>query len=53
MSSAAANAIKAARAAAPEGLSETAGRLECQWQRDRLPEAIRELVLSPTIGLLP
>ena len=41
---AAAYAIKAARAAAPEGLSEAAGRLECQWQRDQLPEAIRELV---------
>src|SRR3954468_3514970 len=35
---AAAYAIKAARAAAPEGTSESAGRLECQWQRDRLPE---------------
>ena len=23
-----------------------AGRLECQWQRDQLPEAIRELVLD-------
>ena len=41
---AAAYAIKAARAAAPEG--ESAGRLECQWQRDQLPEAIRELVLD-------
>lgn len=43
---AAAYAIKAARAAAPEGGSEAAGRLECQWQRERLPEAIRELVLD-------
>ena len=43
---AAAYAIKAARAAAPDGESETAGRLECRWQRDRLPEAIRELVLD-------
>jgi hypothetical protein len=25
---------------------EVAGRLECQWQRDQLPEAIRELVLD-------
>jgi hypothetical protein len=41
---AAAYAIKAARAAAPEG--EAAGRLECQWQRDQLPDAIRELVLD-------
>jgi threonine aldolase len=43
---AAAYAIKAARAAAPEGESEAARRLECQWQRDQLPEAIRELVLD-------
>ncbi|MEU8707954.1 putative immunity protein [Streptomyces sp. NPDC048565] len=43
---AAAYAIKAARAAASEGESETAGRAECQWQRDQLPEAIRELVLD-------
>ncbi|MFJ7593437.1 putative immunity protein [Streptomyces sp. NPDC097617] len=43
---AAAYAIKAARAAAPEGENETAGRLECQWQRNQLPEAIRELVLD-------
>ncbi|MGV8973080.1 MAG: putative immunity protein [Rhodoglobus sp.] len=43
---AAAYAIKAVRAAAPDGLSDAAGRLECQWQRDQLPEAIRELVLD-------
>jgi hypothetical protein len=43
---AAAYAIKAARAAAPESGGEAAGRLECQWQRDQLPEAIRELVLD-------
>jgi hypothetical protein len=43
---AAAYAIKAARAAAPEGEGDSAGRLECGWQRDRLPEAIRELVLD-------
>jgi hypothetical protein len=43
---AAAYAIKAAQQAGPEGESETAGRLECQWQRDQLPEAIRELVLD-------
>jgi thymidine phosphorylase len=43
---AAAYAIKAARAAAPEGESEAAGRLECRWQRDQLPEEIRELVLD-------
>ncbi len=43
---AAAYAIKAARAAAPSGEGERAGRLECQWQRDQLPDAIRELVLD-------
>ena len=43
---AAAYAIKAARAAAAEGEGQAAGRLECQWQRDQLPEAIRELVLG-------
>jgi hypothetical protein len=43
---AAAYAIKAARAAAPGGEGVSAGRLECQWQRDQLPEAIRELVLD-------
>lgn len=43
---AAAYAIKAARAAAPESLGQEAGRLECRWQRDQLPEAIRELVLD-------
>jgi hypothetical protein len=43
---AAAYAIKAARAAAPRGESESAGRIECRWQRDQLPAAIRELVLD-------
>ncbi|MBC3193648.1 hypothetical protein H7X46_21560 [Pseudonocardia sp. C8] len=43
---AAAYAIKAVRAAAPEGLGEVAGRRECRWQRDQLPDAIRELVLD-------
>jgi hypothetical protein len=43
---AAAYAIKAARAAAPEGEGEAAGRRECRWQRDQLPEAIRLLVLD-------
>lgn len=43
---AAAYAIKAARAAAPEGAGDDARQLECQWQRDQLPEAIRELVLD-------
>jgi len=43
---AAAYAIKAARAAGPEDGSRAAGRRECQWQRDQLSEAIRELVLD-------
>jgi hypothetical protein len=43
---AAAYAIKAVRAAAPKGESESAGRRECQWQREQLPEAIRNLVLD-------
>ncbi len=43
---AAAYAIKAVRAAAPRGEGESAGRTECRWQREQLPEAIRELVLD-------
>jgi len=43
---AAAYAIKAVGAAAPDGESEAAGRRECRWQRDQLPVAIRELVLD-------
>jgi thymidine phosphorylase len=43
---AAAYAIKAARAAAPDGRAQSAGRLECRWQRNQLPERIRELVLE-------
>src|ERR1700746_2297725 len=43
---AAAYAIKAARAAAPKGEGKSAGQLECRWQRDQLPEAIREFVLA-------
>lgn len=43
---AAAYAIKAARAGAPEGDAEKAGRLECRWQREQLPEPIRDLVLD-------
>ena len=43
---AAAYAIKAARAAAPDGEAEAAGRRECQWQRDQLPDAVRLLVLE-------
>ena len=43
---AAAYAIKAVRAAAPRAGAEAAGRIECQWQRDQLPEQVRELVLD-------
>ena len=43
---AAAYAIKAVRAAASKGEGDRAGRLECQWQRDQLPAAIRELVID-------
>jgi hypothetical protein len=43
---AAAYGIKAARADAPEESGEDAGRQECRWQREQLPEAIRELVLD-------
>jgi thymidine phosphorylase len=43
---AAAYAIKAARAAAPDGDAEAAGRRECRWQREQLPDAIRALVLD-------
>ena len=43
---AAAYAIRAARAAAPQAERLEAGRLECQWQRAQLPDAIRALVLD-------
>jgi hypothetical protein len=43
---AAAYAIRAARAAADESQRDEAGRLECQWQREQLPDAIRDLVLE-------
>lgn len=43
---AAAYAIRAARAAAPEGDEDEAGKRECAWQRAQLPAAIRELVLD-------
>jgi hypothetical protein len=43
---AAAYAIKAARAAVPAAEAENAGRLECRWQREQLPDAIRDLVLD-------
>ena len=43
---AAAYAIKAIRAAAPHGESESAGLRECLWQREKLPEAIHDLVID-------
>ena len=43
---AAAYAIKAVRAAAPRDQSDRAGRMECRWQREQLPERVRELVLD-------
>ncbi len=43
---AAAYAIRAARAAATQDGSGQAGSAECRWQRDQLPDAIRELVLD-------
>ena len=43
---AAAYAIKAVRAAAPAGEDAAAGRAECRWQREQLPDAVRELVLD-------
>ena len=43
---AAAYAIKAAMAAAPHGHEEAARQAECRWQRGRLPDAVRELVLE-------
>lgn len=43
---AAAYAIKAAVAAAPEGRQEEARLAENAWQRERLPDAVRALVLE-------
>ena len=43
---AAAYAIEAVRAAAPDGDGVAAGRRECRWQRDQLPQAVRALVLD-------
>lgn len=43
---AAAYAIRAARAAATRGEEELAGREECRWQREQLPQEIRDLVLD-------
>lgn len=43
---AAAYAIKAAQAAAPEGEREIVRKTECTWQRNQLPEAICGLVID-------
>jgi hypothetical protein len=43
---AAAYAIKAVWAASSEGEGDDTGRRECKWQRDRLPDEIRDLVLD-------
>jgi hypothetical protein len=43
---AAAYAIRAVRAALPADDRLEAGRRECRWQRERLPDAIRDLVLD-------
>jgi hypothetical protein len=43
---AAAYAIKAAVAAARDGQREVTRSSECRWQRDRLPDAVRDLVLE-------
>ena len=43
---AAAYAIRAAMASLPKTEQDAARQRECQWQRNRLPEKIRELVLD-------
>jgi hypothetical protein len=43
---AAAYAIQAVRAAAPKSEAGSAGRSECRWQREQLPDPIRALVLD-------
>lgn len=43
---AAAYAIKAVRASVPGPESADVGRLECRWQREQLPDEIRDLVLD-------
>jgi hypothetical protein len=42
-------AIRAVRKTVPASESVAAGQRECRWQRDRLPSAIRELVLSDQV----
>lgn len=43
---AAAYAIKAAVAAAPPGEEEAVRAAECRWQREQLPDEVRELVIE-------
>ncbi|MGV3589676.1 MAG: putative immunity protein [Adhaeribacter sp.] len=43
---AAAYAIRAVRASVAENEQDEMGRKECEWQRNQLPDAIRELVLD-------
>jgi hypothetical protein len=43
---AAAYAIRAAGEAAPERERDEAARRECRWQREQLPDAIRDLVID-------
>ena len=43
---AAAYAVRAVRAAAPDGEGDEAGRRECRWQRAQLRDEIRELGLD-------
>jgi hypothetical protein len=42
---AAAYAIKAVRASVAPADAEAAGRAECRWQREQLPDEVRALVL--------
>lgn len=46
---AAAYGIRAARAAATQDDRDEAGRAECRWQREQLPDAIRELVMADQV----
>ena len=43
---AAAYAVKAAVSAAPAGHEDEVRRAECRWQRDHLPDEVRDLVLE-------
>ncbi|WP_205780587.1 putative immunity protein [Mucilaginibacter limnophilus] len=43
---AAAYAIKAVKASVVKDFAEASGKIECAWQRDQLPDQIRDLVLD-------